>query len=218
MKKKKVIVKKVKKTGWKVKHPKRPEELHSKPEEFYSAPEAGRFSNSNSMKRIQRELTMKAASMILFPLTARILDAGCGAGFTLQTLKQLGYKQLVGVDASESMAREAQKKGFAVTHGDMRHLPFPKESFEGLISISALQWIPEKEMNLVAKSFYKILKPFGKAVIQFYPKSEEELMSIGKTFKQAGFHVILRIENEDNAKKRRVFLLLEKQPTRMIRG
>lgn len=44
-------------------------------------------------------------------LNARILDAGCGTGLVGQILYQTGYRNLVGLDASEGMLEVARAKG-----------------------------------------------------------------------------------------------------------
>ena len=50
----------------------------------------------------------------------------------------------------------------------------------------------------------------SKALVQFYPKSEEEMMLAGKAFREAGFKTKIQIDNEKNARKRRIYLLLRK--------
>ena len=50
----------------------------------------------------------------------------------------------------------------------------------------------------------------GKVVIQFYPKSEKEMMIVAKIFKKNGFKVNIIIDNPKNPKKRTIYVLLNK--------
>lgn len=88
-----------------------------------------------------------------------ILDTGCGTGvFTLDILQK--GARVVGVDISLPMLRRAKEKSkeysFYGVVADMLVLPFPKEIFDRVISITALEFIPEgekavQEMFRVAK-------------------------------------------------------------------
>lgn len=88
-----------------------------------------------------------------------ILDAGCGTGiFTLDILQK--GARVVGVDISLPMLRRAKEKSKEYSfHGvmaDMLALPFAREIFDRVISITALEFIPEgekavQEMFRVAK-------------------------------------------------------------------
>lgn len=73
-----------------------------------------------------------------------ILDAGCGTGiFTLDILSS-GSK-VIGLDLSLPMLMRAEKKlkGYPVQMvlADMLHLPFPENSFDKVVSVTALEFI-----------------------------------------------------------------------------
>jgi len=194
--------------GWRVKR-ERPEETVSDAVKYYA--EEGRgYAGSNALRRIQRELTMRSLMLLLPPLSSRILDAGCGNGFSLEVLREAGYKRIRGFDISPEMIEEAKKKKFDVKVGDLRKIPFPARSFDVIISISALQWVKPEGMPSVAREFRRVLVSGGRAVVQFYPKSEEDLMYVARCFKHAGLKTAMITENADNPRKRRVFLLLSK--------
>ncbi len=196
--------------------------FHIRPEDecevgdFYDSGEVQRYSQSNAMRRIQRDLTLRALDLARFPLNSKILDAGCGSGFSLEILKEVGYKKIYGFDLLPAFVAEAKKRGFKnVKVGDLRQFPFSAaEKFDGIISISALQWVSvhgEKEVEKVAVEFFSHLITGGSAVVQFYPKSEGELMSVAKVFRAIGFKVKMITENPGNARKRKSFLLLYKE-------
>ena len=60
-------------------------------------------------------------------------------------------------------------------------------------------------------SFYTILKPSGKAIFQFYPKTKATLDEIGEYIsKNTKFKGNFVIDNPNNPKKRKIFLILQK--------
>ena len=110
------------------------------------------------------------------------------------------------------MLRHALQKNLNVKKADMRCLNkhFHKGEFDYIISVSALQWINIREREKVAKGCYYILKPRGKIGIQFYPKSEEEMLKTGRIFKKSGFKVEFVIDNPDNPRKRTIYMIAQK--------
>jgi predicted TPR repeat methyltransferase len=67
-----------------------------------------------------------------------ILDAGAGTGILGETLKLLGYENLVGIDLSQGMLGKALRKGVYRTLHQMvlgEHLDFPNDTFDGTISV-----------------------------------------------------------------------------------
>ncbi|MFH1199853.1 MAG: class I SAM-dependent methyltransferase [Candidatus Micrarchaeota archaeon] len=192
--------------GWKVRN-KRPED-GGNAEEFYSQPGAQVY-EKNAMRHIQEKILMRALQLVEVPAGARVLDAGCGTGFGMQLLKKLGFSAS-GFDVSPDMVAFAKRKKLAAVAGDLRKIPFPDKSFDAIVSISALQWVPLKERAKVAKEFHRVLAGGGVAVIQFYPASEDEAMATGRLFRQEGFRVVLHVDSEDNPRKRKVFLVIGK--------
>ena len=203
--------KKKKEEGWKVKN-NRPEELLQNAEEFYTQEEIENYSHSGGMQRAQQEIAFKVNDLIEIKKKEKILDIGCGVGYTMAVFSSLGYR-VEGVDLMQGMIDKAKKNGFNVKQADMRNLKkvIKKESYDILISISALQWVKkEEELEEVAESFFYVLKKNGKAIIQFYPKSKNELMKVKEIFSKANFNAREIIQNENDPRKRLVFLILEK--------
>jgi hypothetical protein len=101
----------------------------------------------------------------------------------------------------------------------MCYPPFQPKVFDAIFSISALQWI-YKEANLenthfnlieLFSSFYRILKPQGKAIFQFYPKNNKVLDNMGRIIKEnSKFQGNFIIDNPNSPKKRKIFLILRK--------
>ena len=92
----------------------------------------------------------------------RILDVGCGPGHDSKWLKGHGY-DVIGIDSSIGMLREARKRVTKVKFikMDMRHLKFPKESFDGLWVCASLIHIPKRYVKKTLIGFRRVLKPGG---------------------------------------------------------
>jgi len=92
------------------------------------------------------------------------LDLGCGTGnYTLELFKR-GF-EVIGVDISKEMLKIAKKKfpkSFFI-RADAYKLPFKKETFDLVLSITMFEFIKKPEE--VLKEIYKILKPGGELII-----------------------------------------------------
>ncbi|MBI5612025.1 MAG: class I SAM-dependent methyltransferase [Gammaproteobacteria bacterium] len=80
----------------------------------------------------------------------RLLDVGCGTGYFTRRFAHSG-STVTGIDASPAMLRVAQAQAGAGEHyltGDARTLPFPDQTFDLSISVTALCFIPEQRQAL----------------------------------------------------------------------
>jgi ubiquinone/menaquinone biosynthesis C-methylase UbiE len=84
-----------------------------------------------------------------------ILDAGCGTGVFTRDIITSG-SQVIGLDISFPMLRRAREKSGGVRFhpiwGDISTLPFREESFDKVVSITALEFISEAK-SAVAELF-----------------------------------------------------------------
>lgn len=200
-----------KKKGWIVKV-QRPEELYSSPNEFYTREEVEKYARSSHMRRTQRKITLRILELLNAQPPARVLDMGCGVGYSTEVLIELGYKA-IGIDINPFMLEIAKKKGLEVFNCDMRNLSkyFKKSDFDYVISASTLQWIKEmSEIKKISKEIYYILKNNGGLGIQFYPYSERELYSIFWKFKRTGFEGKIVIDNPQAPRKRTIYMIMNK--------
>lgn len=198
---------------------KRPEELYEKVSDYFSRETLSQYAKSKTIMRIQRKLTIRALEILeLKKSHALILDAGCGPGFAAFYLTELGYNTIA-LDLISEFLQFYDINDLNPILSDMCFPPFQPKTFDAIISISALQWIYMDIENRIMrsnlinlfKSFYKILKENSKVVIQFYPKNNVVMEKIGNIIKETTqFSGNFIIDNPNNPKKRKIFILLEK--------
>ena len=201
----------------------RPEERYENVMDYFNRETLSKYATSKSMMKIQERITIRALELLdLKKVNCLILDAGCGPGFTSICLKELGYN-VVALDLISEFLYFYDLRELNPLAADMCLPPFQSNSFDAIISISVLQWIyrdmNNEKMRLrllnLTKSFERILKPESKIVFQFYPKNKEIMEEIGKIFTDntelIGNFVI---DNPNNPKKRKIFLLLKKEGLR----
>lgn len=101
----------------------------------------------------------------------KIIDLGCGAGRDAEVFVKDGFDYL-GVDSSSEMLKIAQKR---VPDGrfeimDFRNINQPDESFDGFWASASLLHFPKKEVPVILKSFFNLLKNNGVGFISVKEK------------------------------------------------
>ena len=99
----------------------------------------------------------------------RILDVGCGIGSIEERLSDL---EIIGIDRSKEMLIEAKRRSSKeFLQADAQHIPFIKESFDGILYLTTLEFIPDYEIAL--KEAYNVLSKNGKFLAMVLnPESE----------------------------------------------
>lgn len=140
-------------------------------QEYYTKEEVKRYNRSGAFKRIQELMTRTALEISHFKQDSKVLDLGCGTGFSTKVIKDSGFN-VIGCDINQYMLEHAENKSLSVVRCDMKSLPFKNESFDYIISISTIQWSEPKDYYIILEEINRVIK--SDAVIQFYPNSEEE--------------------------------------------
>ncbi len=102
------------------------------------------------------------------PAGLRILDVGCGDGVLTAALAQ-GGAVVTGVDADPRMlaAGRARAEGMSLAvefvEGDIQALPFPDATFDVVIAVTVLCFVPDAEWAV--REMARVLKPGGRMVI-----------------------------------------------------
>uniref|UniRef100_H3CQK2 18S rRNA (guanine-N(7))-methyltransferase n=1 Tax=Tetraodon nigroviridis TaxID=99883 RepID=H3CQK2_TETNG len=177
----------------------RPE--HSAPPEvFYNEEEAKKYSQNSRMIEIQTQMSERAVELLNLPegQPCFLLDVGCGSGLSGDYLSEEGH-YWVGMDISTAMldvALDREVEG-GLLLGDMgQGVPFRPGTFDGCVSISALQWLcnadkrthsPPKRLYRFFSTLYSSMSRGSRAVFQLYPENSEQLELITTQAMKAGF-------------------------------
>lgn len=197
----------------------RPEEFSGDPLEFYNTKRVNEYAQSKALMRIQEKITKRALEIVDINPPARVLDLGLGCGFA-STYLHLNHFQVVGIDLNWKFLNYYQIRILNPIQADMRNSGFRPNSFDFIISISAVQWILAEKNEHIRKKHLKNLAEIcntalnsnGKIIIQFYPKSDDSMHELGTAFNQTGkFTGNFVIDNPGLPKKRKIFLYLQKK-------
>lgn len=197
--------------GWVVKND-RPEEYLGNPFLYYTDDEVNKYSRSGGMKRAQEKIAYRVLELLDLELGSSLLDLGAGSGYTAGVYRSEGYN-VTCLDLIPKMIEKAKEKEFEAHIGDMKEIGeiFNGRKFDGVVSVSALQWIKNKqEIQKVAQGIYSVLDKNKPLVIQFYPKSEQELKEIAKVFTRNGFYGEIVTDWPDIPKNRTIYLVMKK--------
>lgn len=196
-------------------------EHQAPPEIFYNQEEARKYTTNSRIQEIQASLTRRALELLLLPpnKSSLLLDLGCGSGISGDVVNEEGHIY-IGIDISPSMldvALDREAQGDFVL-GDLGQLiRFRAGSFDGAVSISALQWLcnadrhshePYRRLLCFFKWLYFCLAYGARAVFQFYPENESQVELITSAALRNGFQggVVVDFPNSTKAKKH--FLVL----------
>lgn len=115
----------------------------------------------------------------------RVLDAGCGPGPDAAALASDGL-DVLGLDLSPSFLRVARERvpdaGFV--RGDMRHLPFRDDRFDGIWCCAALLHVPRAAAPGTLAEFARVLAPAGAVFLTVLYGEGGEYNPEGRYFEQ----------------------------------
>jgi 18S rRNA (guanine1575-N7)-methyltransferase len=171
---------------------------------------------------LKAEISSRAIEMLALPedRPSYILDIGCGSGLSGEALEAAGH-YWTGIDISKSMLDVANDRD--TENGDLLHhdiglgLPFRPGSFDGVISVSVIQWLcysesndqdPKLRLNRFFSTLYTILKRNAKAILQFYPENPEQAVLIMQCASRVGFAGGLVVDYPNSTKAKKYYLCL----------
>jgi len=196
-------------------------EHQAPPEIFYGTDEASKYSNNTRIMTIQSEMSERALELLALPddNPCLLLDIGCGSGLSGEVIEDNGHLW-VGLDIAPAMlevAKERETEGDFLLSDMGEGVPFRAGSFDGAISISALQWLcnrdksyhkPGKRLYTFFSSLYAALSRGSRAVFQFYPESPDQIELITTQSMRAGFTGGVLIDYPNSTKAKKFFLVL----------
>jgi MPBQ/MSBQ methyltransferase len=100
----------------------------------------------------------------------RILDVGCGTGYTTAAILRLNnVRETVGIDQNHRQLQRAARKltvektRLSLFQGEAENLPFKDESFDAVVSVGAVEYFPNPERAL--KDMARVVKHRGRIVV-----------------------------------------------------
>jgi cyclopropane fatty-acyl-phospholipid synthase-like methyltransferase len=96
------------------------------------------------------------------PSGARVLDLGCGPGVP-STRLLADHFDVIGVDISATQLDAARRNvpGASFVHGDLAHVDFPPESFDGVAALYSISHVPREEHGALFERVSRWLVPGG---------------------------------------------------------
>ncbi|KAH9842757.1 williams-Beuren syndrome critical region protein 22 [Rhodofomes roseus] len=198
-------------------------ELQAPPEIYYGDTEAKKYTNNSRIQQIQADMTYRALELLNLPSDqpAFLLDIGCGSGLSGEILDEQGHVW-VGVDVAPSMlevALEREVEGDLFLQDIGQGFGFRPGSFDGAISISVIQWLlnaetshptssPPHRLTRFFTTLHAALRNPSRAVLQFYPTSDDQVQLITSIAQKAGFGGGVVVDYPNSNKARKVFLCL----------
>mmetsp|Transcript_842 Transcript_842/g.1355 ORF Transcript_842/g.1355 Transcript_842/m.1355 type:complete len:298 (+) Transcript_842:116-1009(+) len=202
----------------------RPEHV-SPPEMFYNEKEAKKYAQSSRMMQIQAQISERAIELLNLPQGTHglLLDIGCGTGMSGNVIEKHGHSW-IGMDISPDMltiaADDIQEEGSngSVLCADMGSgLSFRGGTFDGAISISAVQWlcyankkehVPKLRLKRFFQDLYSCLNRGARAVIQLYPETPQQMEMITNAALSCGFTGGVVVDYPNSAKAKKFYLTL----------
>ncbi|EJU05289.1 S-adenosyl-L-methionine-dependent methyltransferase [Dacryopinax primogenitus] len=199
----------------------RPEHI-APPEIYYGDAEARKYTENSRIQSIQSAMTLRALELLALPPDepAFLLDIGCGSGLSGEILDEEGYNW-VGVDIAPSMlaevALEREVEGDLFLQDIGQGFGFRPGTFDGAISISVIQWLcnadvsfhsPPKRLQQFFSTLYASLVRGARAVLQFYPQSDDQVTMITSIAMRCGFEGGLVVDYPNSTKAKKYFLCL----------
>jgi SAM-dependent methyltransferase len=112
--------------------------------------------------RGRRRIIRAELQRLPLPEHARVLDAGCGSGRTLDELRDLG--EVSGIELSPDAASVARKRGdFDVRIGRLEELPWEDCTFDLITCLDVIEHTPDDRATL--SELRRVCKPGGRLLV-----------------------------------------------------
>ena len=176
-------------------------------QEFNRWAEAG---EGPKMENHHLDITEKTIRRMNLRPGERVLDLGCGSGWATRLLARLvsdgpeGFGQVVGVDVSDEMIRQARvaSKDFdniMFVWGSATQIPWEENFFDKVLSVESFYYYPDQERALA--ELFRVMAPKGRLfiLINLYKDNPYSLQWVDKL--KVPVHVRSAAEYVDMLKK-----------------
>lgn len=100
------------------------------------------------------------------PQRARVLDLGCGYGRLSAAIEaERADVRLTGQDISLGYCRQYRTQTRSCVVGDVARVPFPDATFDGVLSVACLMYVPRDDALAALRGIAALLRPGGVALI-----------------------------------------------------
>ncbi|HUV89180.1 MAG TPA: methyltransferase domain-containing protein [Anaerolineae bacterium] len=106
--------------------------------------------------------TDRLRALLGLPVSGWLLDVGGGTGRVAQALR--GSDQVVILDVSVGMLRQARNKGLLVVQGEAEALPFRRETFARILMVDTFHHL--RNQNASAAELLRVLARGGRLVLE----------------------------------------------------
>lgn len=196
-------------------------EHQAPPEIFYNEDESRKYTSNSRIIEIQQQLSERAIELLRLPedKPCFLLDVGCGSGLSGECLTDNGHFWM-GIDISTHMldvAVEREVEGDLILTDMGQGMPFRPGMFDGVISISAVQWLcnadkkshnPAKRMLKFFTTLYACMSRGARAALQVYPENSQQLELLTQQAMRAGFTGGLVVDYPNSTKAKKIFVVL----------
>ena len=140
-------------------------------QEFNRWAEAG---EGEKMERHHLDITSKTIRLMDLRPGDRVLDLGCGSGWATRLLARLvtdgpeGFGQVVGVDVSDEMIRQARAaskdfENILYAWGSAQQIPWEENFFDKMLSVESFYYYPDQDRALA--ELFRVMAPHGRIFI-----------------------------------------------------
>ncbi len=126
------------------------------------------------MERHHLDITAKTIRLMDLRPGERVLDLGCGSGWATRLLARLvsegpeGFGQVVGVDVSDEMIRQARAaskdfENILYVWGSAQQIPWEENFFDKVLSVESFYYYADQERALT--ELFRVMAPHGRMFI-----------------------------------------------------
>ena len=145
--------------------------MRSLQQEFNRWAEEG---EGEKMERHHLDITAKTIRLMDLRPGERVLDLGCGSGWATRLLARLvgegpeGFGQVVGVDVSDEMIRQARAaskdfENILYVWGSAQQIPWEENFFDKVLSVESFYYYADQERALT--ELFRVMAPQGRLFI-----------------------------------------------------